>query len=92
MNSLQVSGQKAHSGYYGSSNQSIGQRGTKVPQSSTKAEVFKMKEVKTFTKADNGKLSKVLEYESGARVEIPINKDGSVKFFDDSKLLKAKHK
>lgn len=47
-----------------------------------------MQTVKTFTKADNGKLSKVLEYESGARVEIPINKDGSVKFFDDNKLLK----
>ena len=47
-----------------------------------------MQTVKTFTKADNGKLSKVLEYKSGARVEIPINKDGSVKFFDDNKLLK----
>ena len=55
-------------------------------------EVKQMHTVKRFTKADNGKLSKVLEYESGARVEIPINKDGSVKFFDDSKLLKAKHK
>lgn len=51
-----------------------------------------MQTVKTFTKADNGKLSKVLEYESGKRVEIPINKDGNVKFFDDSKLLKAEHK
>lgn len=51
-----------------------------------------MQTVKTFTKADNGKLLKVLEYESGARVEIPINKDGSVKFFDDSKLLKASAK
>lgn len=51
-------------------------------------EVKQMQTVKRFTKADNGKLSKVLEYESGARVEIPINKDGSVKFFDDSKLLK----
>ena len=29
-----------------------------------------------------------IEYESGKRVEIPINKDGSVKWFDDSKLLK----
>ena len=47
-----------------------------------------MQTVKTFTKADNGKLSKVLEYESGARVEIPINKDGSVKWFDDGKLIK----
>ena len=51
-----------------------------------------MQTVKTFTKADNGKLSKVLEYESGAKVEIPINKDGSVRWFDDSKLLKASTK
>lgn len=48
-----------------------------------------MQTVKRFTKVDNGKLSKVLEYESGKRVEIPINKDGSIKFFDDSKLLKT---
>lgn len=49
-------------------------------------------EVKTFTKADDGKLSKVIEYESGARVEIPINNDGSVKWFDDEKLRKASNK
>lgn len=49
-------------------------------------------EVKTFTKADNGKLSKVIEYESGARVEIPINKDGSVKWLDDEKLRKDNNK
>lgn len=55
-------------------------------------EVKQMQTVKTFTKADNGKLSKVLEYESGARVEIPINKDGSVRWFDDRKLLKASTK
>lgn len=57
-------------------------------QNLIKVEVKQMQTVKRFTKADNGKLSKVIEYESGARVEIPINKDGSVKFFDDSKLLK----
>lgn len=45
-------------------------------------------EVKRFIKADKGKLSQVLEWESGARVEIPINRDGSVKWFDDSKLIK----
>lgn len=55
-------------------------------------EVKQMQTVKRFTKADNGKLSKVLQYESGARVEIPINKDGSVKWFDDRKLLKASTK
>ena len=46
------------------------------------------KNYRTLTKSDNGKLSKVIEYKSGARVEIPINRDGSVKWFDDSKLLK----
>ena len=44
--------------------------------------------VKRFIKADRGRLSQVLEYENGARVEVPINKDGSVRFYDDSKLIK----
>lgn len=48
-----------------------------------------MQTVKTFTKADNGKLSKVLEYESGARVEIPINKDGSIKWYEDKPKKKT---
>lgn len=47
-----------------------------------------MHTVITITKADEGKLSKVIEYESGARVEIPINKDGTVRWFDDNKLKK----
>ena len=54
-------------------------------------EVISMNDTKnyrTLTKCDDGKLSKVIEYKSGARVEIPINRDGSVKWFDDSKLLK----
>ena len=38
-----------------------------------------MEEVKKILKAEYGKLSTVLEYSSGARVEIPINRDGSVK-------------
>ena len=50
------------------------------------------KNYRTLTKCDNGKLSKVIEYKSGARVEIPINRDGSVKWFDDSKLLKKSAK
>ena len=49
-----------------------------------------MEEVKKILKAEAGKLSTVLEYSSGARVEIPINRDGSVKWFDDSKLIKSK--
>lgn len=44
--------------------------------------------VKVFTRVDGGILSKIIEYPNGNRVEIPINKDGSVKFYDDSKLIK----
>ena len=34
-------------------------------------------------RADDGKLSKVLEYGTGTRVEIPVNSDGSVKWYED---------
>ena len=49
--------------------------------------------IKTFTKAEltedgKGRMHKVIESGSGNKVEIPINKDGSVKWFDDSKLMK----
>lgn len=47
-----------------------------------------MNNIRTSIKADNGKLSKVIRYQSGEKVEIPINKDGSVRWFDDLKLLK----
>lgn len=52
-----------------------------------------MNEIKTFTKAEltedgKGRMHKVIESGSGSKVEIPINKDGSVKWFDDSKLMK----
>lgn len=38
---------------------------------------------KVYTKANNGKLSRVVEFDSGAAVEIPINVDGSVKWYED---------
>ncbi len=44
--------------------------------------------VRTYTKADNGKLLKGVEFSSGGKVEITINKDGSVKWYDDNRLLK----
>ena len=46
------------------------------------------KNYRTLTKCDNGKLSKVIEYKSGAKVEIPITSSGEVRWFDDTKLLK----
>lgn len=39
--------------------------------------------VKQSIKADNGKLSRVLRYQSGTKVEIPINKDGSIRWYPD---------
>lgn len=32
---------------------------------------------------DDGKLSHVVEYENGQKVQIPINKDGSIKWLPD---------
>lgn len=43
---------------------------------------------KVFIKAEQSGVAKVIEFENGKKVEIPINKDGSVKWFDDSKLIK----
>lgn len=38
---------------------------------------------RVLIRADNGKLSKILEFDSGQRVEIPINKDGSIRWVKD---------
>ena len=38
------------------------------------------------------KLSKVIEYGNGARVMVPIIRDGSVKWFDDTKLIKTEYR
>lgn len=47
-----------------------------------------MNKIKTWTKADDNKVEKVIEFGSGTRVSIPITKDGAVKWFDDSRLIK----
>ena len=39
-------------------------------------------------KAENGKVTQVITYESGRVLEIPLDRNGQVKWFDDSKLLK----
>ncbi|EHE96326.1 hypothetical protein [Enterocloster citroniae] len=38
------------------------------------------------------KLSKVIEYGNGTRVMVPIIRDGSVKWFDDTKLIKTEYR
>ena len=37
-------------------------------------------------KAENGKVTQVITYESGRVLEIPLDKNGNVKWFDDEKL------
>lgn len=44
--------------------------------------------VTTMIKCDNGRLTKVLEYENKVRVEVPITSTGEVRWFDDSVLLR----
>ena len=46
---------------------------------STKAEL---------TSGGKSRISQVIDFGNGHKVEIPINKDGSVKWFDDSKLIR----
>lgn len=51
--------------------------------------IYEVKKTVTKTiKCEDGKVSQVLEYDSKIRVEIPLNNDGSVQWFDDSQLLK----
>ena len=40
--------------------------------------------MKAWIKADNGKRYKVLEFDKGQRVEIPVNADGTVKWLEDT--------
>lgn len=50
-------------------------------------------EIQVFIRAEEKEsgimlLSKVIEFKNGNTVKIPINKDGTIKWFDDSRLLK----
>lgn len=50
-------------------------------------------EVRVFTKVEptadgKNKLSKVIHFGNGNSIEIPINRDGTVCWFDDSKLIR----
>lgn len=48
-------------------------------RTSTRVEVLENAEIKR---------EKVVEFKNGSRTTIPINPDGSVKWFDDSKLIR----
>ena len=44
--------------------------------------------MKKLIKPEDGKVSQVIEFESGSRIELPLDKDGKLKWFDDTKLIK----
>lgn len=44
--------------------------------------------MKKIIKADNGKVTQILEFDNEERIEIPIAKNGDIKWFDDTKLIK----
>ena len=44
--------------------------------------------MKKIIKAEDGRVTQVVEFDSGSKIEFPLDKDGNVKWFDDSKLLR----
>ena len=44
--------------------------------------------MKKWIKSEDGKVTQVIEFDNGTRVEIPLDKNGEVKWFDDTKLIK----
>ena len=48
----------------------------------------RINKMKKWIKAENGKVSQVVEFDSGSKIEIPLTQSGEVKRFDDTKLIK----
>lgn len=48
-----------------------------------------MQTTRVYTMADNGKLSKVIQFNENSKVQIPINKDGSIRFYEDKPKQKS---
>ena len=44
--------------------------------------------MKKWIKEDNGKVSQVIEFHDGSKIELRLDKDGNVKSSDDTKLIK----
>ena len=47
--------------------------------------------VKKFLKLDGDKLSQVLEFKDGQRIEVPLNMDGSIRWYKDKMKQNAKN-
>ena len=44
--------------------------------------------MKKWIKAEDGKVTQVVEFDSGSKSDLRLDKDGNLKWFDDTKLLK----
>ena len=44
--------------------------------------------MKKWIKADNGRVTQVIEFDDGSKMELPLDNNGNLKWFDDSKLIK----
>ena len=44
--------------------------------------------MKKWIKAEDDKVSQVVEFDSGSKIELPLDKDDNLKWFDDTKLIK----
>ena len=44
--------------------------------------------MRKWIKTEDGKVSQVVEFDSGSKIELPLDKDGNLKWFDDTKLIK----
>ena len=44
--------------------------------------------MKKWIKADNGRVTQVIEFDDGSKIELPLDNNGNLKWFDDSKLIK----
>lgn len=44
--------------------------------------------MKKWIKAEDGKVSQVIEFDSGSKIELPLDNQGNLKWFDDELLRK----
>ena len=44
--------------------------------------------MKKWIKADNGRVTQVIEFDDGSKTVQPLDNNGNLKWFDDSKLIK----
>lgn len=46
--------------------------------------------MKKWIKADNGRVTQVIEFDGGSKMELPLDNQGNLKWFDDELLRKDK--